>query len=285
MMEKPSILTVPQISLETPSPLLPDGTHAVIVTHDVDWPRKGPGISHIISRRARFDPKIISKVITEGFNPYYGVPTIAEIEEQFGVKSTFFFRPTYDDESRVDEYEDTIRALIKNGWEVGLHANNTSTVEAVMSEKNLLERIAGGQISGSRVHCLRVSPDTFRNLAEAKIKYDSSITFNKESIDPRNSGFVFRSRLVVFPITFMDTYLFTYMGLTEKTITKFILKTMQALFSSGVQIMTLLWHDNSIMMEGGRIYSNLIKHLRAQMDVTFLKGIEAFELVQKWRVS
>jgi peptidoglycan/xylan/chitin deacetylase (PgdA/CDA1 family) len=279
MMEKASLLTVPQIHLEMPSPMLPDGTQAVILTHDVDWPRKGPGIEHILSRSARFDPKIITKVKSEGFNPYYGVQTIAEIEEQFGIKSTFFFRPTYDDGSKVDEYKDTIRALIKNGWEVGLHANNTSSVEAVKSEKNSLERIAGKQISGSRVHYLRVSSDTFRNLAEAKIKYDSSITFDKESIDARNSGCLFKNRVAVFPITFMDAYLFTYMGLTEKTITKFILKKMRELFSSGVQIMTILWHDNSIMMKGGRIYSNLIKDMCAQMDVTFLKGIEAFELV------
>jgi peptidoglycan/xylan/chitin deacetylase (PgdA/CDA1 family) len=283
MMQKPSFAKAPQISLEPPSPLLPGGIHAVILTHDVDWPRKGPRISHILSRRARFDPKIMNRVIKEGFNPYFGVLKVAEVEEQFGVRSTFFFRPAYDDESKVDEYEDTIGTLIKNGWEVGLHANNTSTFESVMSEKNSLERIANRRIFGSRVHYLRVSSGTFRNLAAAEIKYDSSITFDNESIGPRNSGCVFRSDLVVFPITFMDAYLFTYKGLTEKTITKFIVKKIRALFSSGVQITTLLWHDNSIMMHGGRVYSDVIKHLADQIDATFLKGIDAFELIQKWR--
>jgi hypothetical protein len=87
--------------------------------------------------------------------------------------------------------------------------------------------------------------------------------------------------LVVFPVTFMDAFLFTYMGLTEETVTKFLYKTMEELFASGVQIMTLLWHDNSIWMKGGRVYSALMEKLASSLNVTFLKGIDAFELVQK----
>ena len=81
----------------------------------------------------------------------------------------------------------------------------------------------------------------------------------------------------------MDAYLFTYMGLTEKTIVKFVLETMEKLFASGVQIITLLWHDNSIMMKGGRVYSDLMEKLASNLNVTFLKGIDAFELVQRHR--
>ena len=111
--------------MEMCSPLLPEGMRALIVTHDVDWPLKGPGTAHILARQNRFDEGIISKVVSEGFNPYYGVPTITEIEERFGIRSTFFFRPKYDDGSQVQQYAGTIKALVKNGWEVGLHANNT----------------------------------------------------------------------------------------------------------------------------------------------------------------
>jgi hypothetical protein len=53
------------------------------------------------------------------------------------------------------------------------------------------------------------------------------------------------------------------------------------LFTSGIQILTLLWHDNSVMMKGGRLYGELIKQLTAKNDITFLKGIEAYELVKK----
>jgi peptidoglycan/xylan/chitin deacetylase (PgdA/CDA1 family) len=51
------------------------------------------------------------------------VPKIREIEEKFGVRSTFFFRPIYDDGSKIDEYTQTIRDLVAHGWELGLHAN------------------------------------------------------------------------------------------------------------------------------------------------------------------
>jgi peptidoglycan/xylan/chitin deacetylase (PgdA/CDA1 family) len=264
-------------------PLLPNGMRALIVTHDVDWPRNGPGIDHILDRQSRFDEDVISKVVSEGFNPYYGVPTIMEFEERLGIRSTFFFRPEYDDGSQIQQYADSIKELVKNEWEIGLHANKTSTVEEVVAEKEALERIVGKPVFGSRVHYLRVTEDTFLNLARAQIKYDSSLTFEKEKVDPRNSGCLFRSGIVVFPITFMDAYLFTYMGLTEKTIIKFLLKKMEDVFASGVQIMTLLWHDNSVMMKGGRVYSDLLEKLAFNLNITFLKGIDAFELVQRQR--
>jgi hypothetical protein len=105
--------------------------------------------------------------------------------------------------------------------------------------------------------------------------------YSKEKIDIRNSGCLLNRGLVVFPITFMDAYMFTNMGVTEKTVVSFVLKAMDKLFASGVQIMTLLWHDNSVMMKGGRAYSNLIGQLVSRSDIIFLKAIEAFELVQK----
>jgi peptidoglycan/xylan/chitin deacetylase (PgdA/CDA1 family) len=260
---------------------LPDKTRALIVTHDVDWPRSGPGISHILARRDRFDPDVIRKVVDEGFNPYYGIPTIAEIEERFSIRSTFFFRPKYDDESRIDEYKDVLEDLVKDRWEIGLHLNDPTTVKEITTEKNSIERIVGAPISGSRVHYLRVSEDTFSNLAKAGLRYDSSLMYSKEKIDIRNSGCLLNRGLVVFPITFMDAYMFTNMGVTEKTVVSFVLKAMDKLFASGVQIMTLLWHDNSVMMKGGRAYSNLIGQLVSRSDIIFLKAIEAFELVQK----
>jgi peptidoglycan/xylan/chitin deacetylase (PgdA/CDA1 family) len=266
-------------------PVLPDGTHAIVLTHDVDWPLNGPGTSHILVRRDRFDPEIMGRVMSEGFNPYYGVPTVTEIEEHFGIRSTFFFRPKYDDGNEVGQYANTIKTLLSGGWEVGLHANNTSTFEDVVSEKKMLERVVGKSVYGCRVHNLKISANTFANLSKAQIKYDSSLMYEKDKVDVRNTGFIVKSGLVILPITFMDAYLFTYMGLTEETVTSFVLNTVRRLFASGVQIITLLWHDNSIMMKGGRAYPNIVKELISDSNVTFLKGIEAFELVQKQGVK
>jgi hypothetical protein len=263
------------------SPTPPNTNRTLIVTHDVDWPFNGPGKAHVLARQDRFPAEVIQKVVDEGYNPYFGVPRVMEIEEKFGVRSTFFFRPKYDDGSPVGEYAKTMQKLISGGWEVGLHCNKTSTLEEVIAEKGLVEKAAGKPVCGSRVHFLNVGEETFSNLAGAGIKYDSSLCFNKAKIDIRNTGYVAKKDLIVFPVTFMDAYLFTYMGLNEETIVPFMVKTIENMFTSGISVMTLLWHDNSVMMKGGRAYADLIKQLTALPKTTFLKGIEALEMIQK----
>jgi peptidoglycan/xylan/chitin deacetylase (PgdA/CDA1 family) len=265
--------------------LSPENTRVLILTHDVDWPRNGPGVSHILARRDRFDAEVLRRVVDGGFNPYYGVPVVMEVEERFHVRSTFFFRPRYDDGSTVGDYGVAMRELARGGWEIGLHVNDPSTVEQVVSEKKLVENAAGLPVCGSRIHYLKVSGDSFLNLAKAGLRYDSSLSFSKERVDVRNSGCLLKDGLVVFPVTFMDAYLFTYMGLTEETVVEFVLKSMDRLYRSGVQIITLLWHDSSIMMKGGRAYSSLISRLVDKPDIVFLKALDAFELVQKQGVG
>jgi hypothetical protein len=267
------------------TPTSTETNRTLIVTHDVDWPFNGPGKAHVLARRERFPPEVMQKVDDEGFNPYYGVPKVMEIEEKFDIRSTFFFRPKYDDGSPVGEYAKTMQKLISGGWEVGLHCNKTSTLEEVCLEKGLVEKAAGKPVCGSRVHFLNVGEETFSNLVGAGIKYDSSLCFNKEKIDARNTGYVDKNGLIVFPVTFMDAYLFTYMGLNEQTIVPFMAKTIENLFTSGVNVMTLLWHDNSVMMRGGRAYADLIKQLTALPKIAFLKGIDAYEMIQKQKSS
>jgi peptidoglycan/xylan/chitin deacetylase (PgdA/CDA1 family) len=258
-------------------------TRTLILTHDVDWPIQGPGAEHVLARKDRFAPEIIAKVEQEGFNPYFGVPKMMEIEEKYGVRSTFFFRPQYDDGSKVDGYNKVMSQLLSGGWEVGLHCNGTSSLQEVDGEKIAVEKAAAQAVLGSRVHYLKVAEGTFANLSAAGIKYDSSVSFNKEQIDKRNTGFLVKNDLVVFPVTFMDAYLFSYMHQTEETVVSFILDSIENLFASGVELVTLLWHDNSVFMKGGRAYEELIKKLKDLPNTRFLKGIEAYELIKNQR--
>ena len=237
-------------------------TRALIITHDVDWQLHGPGTSHVLARQNRFPPDIVRKVVEEGFNPYYGIPKVMEIEEKYNIRSTFFFRPKYDDGTEVDQYEKTIKIFYHTNGKLAYTPIIHNTPRSG-PRKGQLERVAGQRVYGSRVHYLKVTENTFTNLAQSGIKYDSSLSFNKEQIDPRNTGYIAKNGLVVFPVTFMDAYLFTYLHLTEETIVPFMVKTIMKLFTSGTQIMTLLWHDNSVMMKGGRAYSELIKQLSA----------------------
>ena len=261
-------------------PLPPDLKRMLIVTHDIDWSLSGPGIQHVLDRKDRFPQEILDLVIKEGFNPYNGISKIVEIEEQVGVKSTFLFRPKYDNGREVGEYASTLRMLRQSGFEVGLHANDTSTLEQVKLEKSMIEQAAGSNINGCRIHYLRVVDNTFSNLKAAGFQYDSSLMFDKKNADPRDTDYLIRDGLVIFPITFMDAFLFSYTKLTEEKVVPYVLKNVEQLYEGGAKILTLLWHDNSVMMRGGRAYGELIKQLAAKSDVTFLKGIEAYQIVK-----
>jgi len=48
----------------------------VFLSHDVDWPRQGPSIEHIIERKERFDPIFWNEF--ESKNLYYNTPEFME---------------------------------------------------------------------------------------------------------------------------------------------------------------------------------------------------------------
>ncbi len=255
----------------------------LILTHDVDWPRHGPGRSHVLARLSRFPSSIAYRILREGFNPYYGIPAVVEAEERVGARSTFFFRAWYDDGSSVDEYRDEVRDLLASGWEIGLHINDASSVEAIRREKRLLEMVTGVPVLGSRVHYLRVDENGLRKIAEAGFFYDSSIMYSKDRCDPRNTGFFMVNGLVVFPLTLMDAYLFTYMGLGEENVVSFILECLGELEKLGVEYATLLWHDNSIYMKGGRMYPRLLEELSSLDKIELLRMRDAYDYLAERR--
>lgn len=250
----------------------------VIMTHDIDWPLRGPGRHHILQRKERFDEQTISRLDRDqDYNPYYGIPEIMKLEEKHGMRSTFFFRPAYDDGSPVDQYREAMRKLADGGWEVGVHINDADLLSSISKEKEAVERAAGGPVHGSRVHYLKIRPDDLFLLEKAGLKYDSSTSFSKDSLDKRNTGYFTRGDLIVFPITLMDAYIFTYMRVPEEKIVDLVGKALE--LASGSGFMTILWHDNSLKMKGGRMYSKVLEFL-ASSDVEVLRGIDAYELVK-----
>ena len=60
----------------------------IFLSHDVDWRIQGASYYQILSRRDRFDDKIIKNAKIK--NPYYNIPEYIEIEEKYGIRSTFF---------------------------------------------------------------------------------------------------------------------------------------------------------------------------------------------------
>jgi len=249
----------------------------VILTHDIDWPLSGPGIEHILARKERFDEEIISRVIKEGYNPYLNISDLMEIEEKYGVKSTFFFRHKYNDDTPVDTYGETIKNLVKHGWEIGVHINDARTLNSIRMEKDSVEHIAGTKIYGSRVHYLNIKLEDLSLIEEAGLVYDSSVTFCKDAIDTKNTGYFKVGKLVVFPITIMDAYLITYMRVPEERIIEVINRAVMTAASKG--FMTILWHDSSLKMKGGRMYPSILEFLTSKENIELVRGTDAYNLV------
>jgi hypothetical protein len=243
----------------------------ILLSHDVDWPPRGPGVSHVLARKDRFDQDVIARVVNEGFNPYNGIADLMDFEKDVGVRSTFFFRPRYDDGVLVDDYRETIEALAKGGWEIGVHINDAGTLDSIRKEKNSVEKIAG-KTWGCRVHYLKVSDTSL--FEAAGFSYDSSSMFSRDAIDTRNMGFFKVGGLKVFPITIMDTYLFSYMHVTEENILETVKKAVDLATEKG--LMTIVWHDCSIRMRGGRVYPAVLQFLASTENVHLIRGIDAF---------
>ncbi|MEM3615924.1 MAG: hypothetical protein QXX09_04660 [Candidatus Methanomethylicia archaeon] len=250
----------------------------VLLTHDVDWPLHGPGVEHILARRDRFSYETILKVVGEGYNPYFNIPELLSFEETYGVRSTFFFRCMYDDGTSIEPYKEILKELVNGGWEVGVHINDASTLESIMSEKRIVESVAGTSIFGSRVHNLNIEFKNLPLLHKADLKYDSSITFNKHDIDFRNTGYLIINGLIVFPITIMDAYLFTYMRIPEDKIIDVVDKALNAAVER--IYMTILWHDCSLKMRGGRMYPKILEFLASKDNLEIVRGIDAYRIVR-----
>ena len=253
----------------------------VFLSHDVDWRKQGPGSEHILARKERFDQQLFKKTPLEKM--YYNFPEFMEIEEKFGTKSTFFFRTTYEN-GNVFDYEDEIKLLNNEKWEIGLHLDPSSVndIEKISKEKNIIEEIAHCKILGNRVHFLKTDKQLQEKLNKLGFIYDSSVKKIKDDYK-EDIGYYIQDKIIEFPITIMDAYLFTYMKIKEEKIISLfndILKYSRK-ENTEFNIISLLWHDNVLKMKGGRMYPKILEFLSSQDDVVMCSGIELVNKIKE----
>ena len=89
-------------------------------------------------------------------------------------------------------------------------------------------------------------------------------------------GYQKRDKIIEFPVTLMDAYLFSYMKISEEKIISVIEKTLNSCrqLDSDFNVMSILWHDNVLKMKGGRIYPKILEFLSSQEDVIMCNGLE-----------
>ena len=247
-------------------------TRYVFLSHDVDWKFSGPSKKHILERRDRFDKSVLDNL--DIVNPYNNFNQIMTIEEKYGCHSTFFFRTKYED-GDFREYENQICELEQGGWEIGLHLDPSSIydISNITKEYDDLSSITKNKILGNRVHYLNYDDSLLPKLKKLGLKYDSSLKFSKSKLVDADFGF-YRKDILQFPVTIMDAYLFTYMGITEKNILSFFEQVIKK-----DTLFTIVWHDNVLRMKGGRMYADVIKYLHSN-DVVFCTGNEICDLIE-----
>jgi len=261
----------------------------VLLSHDVDWGRAGPGSAHIMARKDRFDENALRNDRLEDL--YYNFPGYMEVEEKYDVRSTFFFR-TYVKDSvhappsyHVEEYSEEIRSLVRGGWEVGLHLDPSSfdDVEKIKAEKLAVEKLTGSPIYGNRVHYTMNSDVLWGNLERASFRYDSSAKFSRDHIVDDDFGFFKKDRLTVFPITIMDALVFANFAKDEPSVMDTVKLVVERCRKLPVdkQIITLLWHDCVLRMKKGRLYPKVLEYLCSQEDVKVKRGIDLLDTVDR----
>ena len=251
----------------------------IFLSHDVDWRRQGPPIEHVLARKDRFDPEIFEK--TEPENLYRNIPEYIELEEKYGIRSTFFFRTLYEN-GNVEDYEDDIQTLQKGNWEVALHTDPKSvdSIEKIKQEKEKLESLTKKPIIGNRVHFLNYNSDLPLKLKQLGFLYDSSLRHSKDRIDEKEMGYSKIDGLIEFPVTLMDAYLFTHMKIEEKKIVSEFQKALDIGRNlSEENVISVIWHDNVLKMKGGRVYKEILEFLTSQEDVKIFSGNELVKIL------
>ena len=236
----------------------------VALTHDVDRTSKSyQCITHGLRALKKGDAATALyhlKSWRQRHEVYWNFDDILEIENHYGVKSTFFFlieslhfqllQPKtwklalgrYDvHEPRIRE---TIKYLDQNGWEVGLHGSYASynNLSLLKQEKQILEGILGHTVTGIRQHYLNLNDQTWKLQQKAGFHYDASwgytraIGYKDDKVKPFHP---FNDSFKVFPLPVMDS---CYMNTPNRldVLHRIIETTME---KDGVLVVN--WHSNN----------------------------------------
>ncbi len=255
------------------------------LTHDVDRVHKTyQGPYYAYKQRS---PHHLTHYVT-GERPYWQFDTIMELEDELGVRSSFYFlnekhlirdkppREWVNPENwklfagrydvTDDELGDVIRTLDRGGWEVGLHGSYESFTDRsrLRYEKNTLERVLGDTIVGGRQHYLNLErPETWTHHREIGLKYDTSLGSSTECGFDYGYDVIrpFDDEFVVFPTTIMDVALMN----AHETVDGAWAECERLLERAREQgaVMTVLWHPrvfNECDFPGyAEIYERLIQ--------------------------
>ncbi len=256
--------------------------YALCISHDVD--KLSESRSHIWKIRKRFSMFTVLKALLGISNPYNNLKEYLKFENQYGVHSSFYFLAEEYDFSKISQ---ELQLLNENKMDLGLHGGfgTHSDAKKLNDEKTKLEKILKQPIFGTRQHFLKFElPETWNVHNRTDLLYDTTVGFNDKIGFKLGFAFPFftpdahlnPSPLIELPLLIMDAAMWTHLKHTEETALNTILE-----FRDKIKqfhgLLTVLWHQCTLKMRGGRIYKNLLKRL-ASKDVYIANGAE----VAKW---
>ena len=240
---------------------------AVCLTHDMDDITRYRSVPPLIAiKRA-----IVSGDVKRGWwiwtdylktrahlksDPYHDAfDYIVNLERKYGFASSFYFRTDGERYSPDDPYlEEMIVRTQKNGFELGLHSgdNAYNNRDILALEKEKLETIAGGKISGGRQHYLKwKGPASWRDWEAVGLLYDATLGFTDHEGFRCGICYPFRPfdlfensvmSLWEVPLTVMDGTLDSYRGLTPQKSIEIIVHLLDTVERYN-GIFVFLWHN------------------------------------------
>ena len=236
----------------------------VALTHDVDRTAKTyQYFTHFVKaiKNKNFKEALYHiSSINKSDTVYWNFEEIIDLENKYGVKSTFFFLiesipfrfynisnwqlslGRYDiNESRIISI---MHYLDKNGWEIGLHGSYLSfqDINLLKIEKNMIEKLIGHHVMGIRQHYLNLNENTWSLQKEVGFMYDSSwgltraIGFKDSMSKPFQP---FSDKFTVFPLAIMDS---CYMNTSNR---ENALKKIIDTCIEEESILVINWHSNN----------------------------------------
>jgi len=252
---------------------------AVCLTHDVDRIKK----TYQYLTTSKTGNYLRLRQLVEFGNPYWHFPTIMKIEDKFDVRSTFFFLQESKKPNLLRPKEwvlsggkykfkdkkvsDIIRALDRNGWEIGLHGSYESCrhEHLLREEKEALEQVLGARATGIRQHYLNLDiPRTWQIQQKVGFLYDASFGF-REQVGFRDEKYLpfypLEEPFLEIPLSLMDGALFSSCDSEDATWGECLNLIKTAERQKG--LLTVLWHQRVFNEEEfpgwSKVYTRIIK--------------------------
>lgn len=242
------------------------GRFFIGLTHDIDRVAGGwsEAIFHSLKqwrrpgRALRSTAKILGDRL-RGNDPYWTFERLLAIEEELGVRSSFYFLPHTGERLDAQYDWETARfralfAMLRRGnWEIGIHGSYDSIRRArLTAECAALQRVAEAPIIGGRQHFLRFDVRTaWDAYQDAGLRYDSSLGY-AEALGFRAGlcrpyrPFCVAGRqaynLLEVPLVAMDTTLRTYLQVPVDEVWERLLPILQRVRDHRGAV-AILWHN------------------------------------------